>query len=144
MTWFLFCYWYEPDAPHDPVGLVRIWRLADTLAKVGDRVTVFPPRYRSALIQRTCAVIPIHLRARDTAGYRVLPMDGESTCADLSQIARCAVRVRGQRRTSSSMAWEAKKVCAWLQGSAGPAGVKTLRSYRCSDGGITGIASGAL
>ena len=61
MTWFLFCYWYEPDAPHDPVGLVRIWRLADTLAKVGDRVTVFPPRYRSALIQRTCVVIPIHL-----------------------------------------------------------------------------------
>ena len=61
MTWFLFCYWYEPDAPHDPVGLVRIWRLADTLAKVGDRVTVFPPRYRSALIQRACAVSPIHL-----------------------------------------------------------------------------------
>ncbi len=61
MTWFLFCYWYEPDAPHDPVGLVRIWRLADTLAKVGDRVTVFPPRYRSALIQRACAVVPIHL-----------------------------------------------------------------------------------
>lgn len=61
MTWFLFCYWYEPDAPHDPVGLVRIWRLADTLAKVGDRVTVFAPRYRSALIQPTCAVIPIHL-----------------------------------------------------------------------------------
>jgi glycosyltransferase involved in cell wall biosynthesis len=35
--------------------------LAETLAKVGDRVTVFPPRYRSALIQRACAVIPIHL-----------------------------------------------------------------------------------
>ena len=61
MTWFLFCYWYEPDAPHDPVGLVRIWRLADTLANVGDRVTVFPPRYRSALMQRVCAVVPIHL-----------------------------------------------------------------------------------
>jgi glycosyltransferase involved in cell wall biosynthesis len=61
VTWFLFCYWYEPDAPHDPVGLVRIWRLADALAKVGDRVTVFPPRYRSALIQRVCAVVPIHL-----------------------------------------------------------------------------------
>ena len=61
MTWFLFCYWYEPDAPHDPVGLVRIWRLADTLANVGDRVTVFPPRYRSALMQRACAVVPIHL-----------------------------------------------------------------------------------
>ncbi len=61
MTWFLFCYWYEPDAPHDPVGLVRIWTLADALAKVGDRVTVFPPRYRSAFVRRTCAVIPIHL-----------------------------------------------------------------------------------
>lgn len=61
MTWFFFCYWYEPDAPHDPVGLVRIWTLADALVKVGDRVTVFPPRYRSALIQRACAVIPIHL-----------------------------------------------------------------------------------
>jgi glycosyltransferase involved in cell wall biosynthesis len=61
VTWFLFCYWYEPDAPHDPVGLVRIWTLADALAKVGDRVTVFPPRYRSAFIRRACAVIPIHL-----------------------------------------------------------------------------------
>lgn len=61
MTWFIFCYWYEPDALHDPVGLVRIWRLADTLAKLGDRVTVFPPRYRSALIQRVYAVIPISL-----------------------------------------------------------------------------------
>ena len=61
MTWFFFCYWYEPDAPHDPVGLVRIWTLADALVKVGDRVTVFPPRYRSALIQRAYAVIPIHL-----------------------------------------------------------------------------------
>jgi glycosyltransferase involved in cell wall biosynthesis len=61
VTWFLFCYWYEPDAPHDPVGLVRVWTLADALAKLGDRVTVFPPRYRSALIQRACAVIPIHL-----------------------------------------------------------------------------------
>jgi len=61
VTWFLFCYWYEPDAPHDPVGLVRIWTLADALAKVGDRVTLFPPRYRSALTQRACTVIPIHL-----------------------------------------------------------------------------------
>lgn len=61
MRWFFFCYWYEPDAPHDPVGLVRIWTLADALTKVGERVTVFPPRYRSALIQRACAVIPIHL-----------------------------------------------------------------------------------
>lgn len=28
MRWFLFCYWYEPDAPSDPVGLVRLWTLA--------------------------------------------------------------------------------------------------------------------
>lgn len=61
MTWFLFCYWYEPDAPRDPVGLVRIWKLADALANMGDRVTVFPPRYRSATMQRAYAVIPIHL-----------------------------------------------------------------------------------
>ena len=61
MTWFLFCYWYEPDAARDPVGLVRVWTLADALAKVGDRVTVFPPRYRSALMRRACTVIPIHL-----------------------------------------------------------------------------------
>jgi glycosyltransferase involved in cell wall biosynthesis len=61
VTWFLFCYWYEPDASHDPVGLVRVWTLADALAKLGDRVTVFPPRYRSALMQRACTVIPIHL-----------------------------------------------------------------------------------
>lgn len=61
MTWFFFCYWYELDAPHDPVGLVRIWTLADALSNVGDRVTVFPPRYRSALVQRICTVIPIRL-----------------------------------------------------------------------------------
>lgn len=48
MTWFLFCYWYEPDAPGDPVGLVRIWRIAQQLHRMGDRVTVFPPRYASA------------------------------------------------------------------------------------------------
>ena len=61
MTWFLFCYWYEPDAPRDPVGLVRIWTLAEALTNVGDRVTLFPPRYRSALARRICSVIPIHL-----------------------------------------------------------------------------------
>lgn len=48
MTWFLFCYWYEPDAPKDPVGLVRIWSLARHLSRLGDEVLVFPPRYRSA------------------------------------------------------------------------------------------------
>ncbi|UVT14222.1 MAG: glycosyltransferase family 4 protein [Nitrospira sp.] len=61
MTWFLFCYWYEPDAPRDPVGLIRMWALADALTKVGDRVTLFPPRYRSALRRRVCTVIPIRL-----------------------------------------------------------------------------------
>lgn len=61
MTWFLFCYWYERDAPHDPVGLVRIWALADALTDVGDRVMLFPPRYRSAQVQRICTVIPIPL-----------------------------------------------------------------------------------
>lgn len=61
MTWFFFCYWYEPDAPHDPVGLVRIWTLADALTTAGDRVAVFPPRYRSALARRVYTVIPIRL-----------------------------------------------------------------------------------
>lgn len=59
MTWLLFCYWYEPDAPQDPVGLVRIWMLARHLGLRGDRVTVFPPRYRSAKNQigfRTVAI----------------------------------------------------------------------------------------
>ncbi|MGE0470108.1 MAG: glycosyltransferase family 4 protein [Nitrospira sp.] len=59
MTWFLFCYWYEPDAPRDPVGLVRMWKLAETLGQIGDRVTLFPPRYRSAANRRVCTVIPI-------------------------------------------------------------------------------------
>ncbi len=61
MTWFFFCYWYEPDAPNDPVGLVRVWTLADALTSAGDRVTLFPPRYRSSLAQRVCTIIPIHL-----------------------------------------------------------------------------------
>lgn len=61
MTWFLFSYWYEPDARQEPVGLVRIWRLADALVNVGDRVTLFPPRYRSTLAQRVRTVIPIRL-----------------------------------------------------------------------------------
>ena len=61
MTWFVFCYWYETDAAHDPVGIVRVWTLAETLARMGDRVTVFPPRYRSAFIQRIYSVIPIYL-----------------------------------------------------------------------------------
>jgi glycosyltransferase involved in cell wall biosynthesis len=48
MTVFLFAYWYEPDAPRDPVGLVRLWTLARWLSRSGDQVTVFVPRYRSA------------------------------------------------------------------------------------------------
>jgi len=59
MRWFLFCYWYEPDAPSDPVGLVRIWSLARQLVERGDRVTVLPPRYRSALLQRGFSTAPI-------------------------------------------------------------------------------------
>ena len=40
MNWWVCCYWHEPDAPTDPVGLVRIWALADALASGGDDVTV--------------------------------------------------------------------------------------------------------
>jgi glycosyltransferase involved in cell wall biosynthesis len=61
MRWFLFCYWYEPDAPSDPVGLVRLWALARQLSQRGDSVTVFPPRYRSSLLQRGFLVAPIPL-----------------------------------------------------------------------------------
>lgn len=61
MTWFCFCYWYEPDAPEDPVGLVRVWRLAESLTQAGESVTLFPPRYRSALTRRVLKVIPISL-----------------------------------------------------------------------------------
>ncbi len=59
MNWWICCYWHEPDAPTDPVGLVRIWALADALATVGDEVTVFAPRYRSALVPRRSQVVPI-------------------------------------------------------------------------------------
>ncbi len=59
MRWFLFCYWYEPDAPSDPVGLVRQWTLARQLVERGDSVTVFPPRYRSSLLQRRFTTAPI-------------------------------------------------------------------------------------
>lgn len=61
MNWFVFCYWFEPDAPQDPVGLVRIWTLATALTGIGDDVTVFAPRYRSALMSHDCAVVPIRL-----------------------------------------------------------------------------------
>ena len=61
MRWFLFCYWYEPDAPSDPVGLVRLWTLARQLVEGGDSVTVFPPRYRSSLLQRGFSTAPIPL-----------------------------------------------------------------------------------
>lgn len=59
MNWWVCCYWHEPDAPTDPVGLVRIWALADALASGGDDVTVFAPRYRSALVPRRSRVVPI-------------------------------------------------------------------------------------
>ena len=61
MRWFLFCYWYEPDAPSDPVGLVRLWTLARQLVECGDDVMVFPPRYRSASLQRGVAITSIPL-----------------------------------------------------------------------------------
>jgi len=59
MNWWICCYWHEPDAPTDPVGLVRIWAVADALMSVGDEVTVFAPRYRSALMPRRSQVAPI-------------------------------------------------------------------------------------
>ncbi len=61
MRCFLFCYWYEPDAPSDPVGLVRLWTLARQLVERGDTVTVLPPRYRSSLLQRGFSTAPIPL-----------------------------------------------------------------------------------
>lgn len=61
MNWWVCCYWYEPDAPDDPVGLVRIWALADALASAGDDATVFAPRYRSALVPRRSRVVPIRM-----------------------------------------------------------------------------------
>ena len=61
MNWFVFCYWFEPDAPRDPVGLVRIWTMAEALMRAGDRVTLFPPRYRSSLVPRSATVRPIPL-----------------------------------------------------------------------------------
>ena len=61
MTWFVFCYWYERDAPQDPVGLVRVWALADALTEAGDAVTLFLPRYRSALNRYAFKIVPIRL-----------------------------------------------------------------------------------
>ena len=61
MRWFIFCYWYERDAPSDPVGLVRLWTLARQLVERGDRVIVLPPRYQSSLLQRGFSTAPIPL-----------------------------------------------------------------------------------
>ena len=61
MTWFVFCYWYEPDAPKDPVGLVRIWSMARHLGQLGDHVIVFPPRYASSSGHRGFTTIAIPL-----------------------------------------------------------------------------------
>lgn len=63
MNWWVCCYWHEPDAPTDPVGLVRIWALGDALVSAGDDVTVFAPRYRSALVRRRSRVVPIPMLA---------------------------------------------------------------------------------
>jgi glycosyltransferase involved in cell wall biosynthesis len=61
MTVFLFAYWYEPDAPADPVGLVRCWNLARAWTRAGDRVVAFMPAYASARLQREFTVRPIPL-----------------------------------------------------------------------------------
>ena len=61
MNWWVCSYWHEPDAPTDPVGLVRIWALADSLSAGGDAVTVFAPRYRSALIPRRFRTVPVRM-----------------------------------------------------------------------------------
>jgi len=61
MNWWVCCYWHEPDASADPVGLVRIWALADSLSAGGDAVTVFAPRYRSALLPRRFLTVPIRM-----------------------------------------------------------------------------------
>ena len=103
MKWFLFCYWYEPDAPSDPVGLVRLWALARQLSQRGDSVTVFPPRYRFLVASaRICGCpdsVPsmvglaphflrdslFRCRLRTSllvkARCRVLPVDGKSSPA---------------------------------------------------------------
>jgi glycosyltransferase involved in cell wall biosynthesis len=64
MTWFIFCYWYEPDAPEDPVGLIRIWQLADQLHSLGDDVTVLAPDYASARRPRRFVTVPIRIARR--------------------------------------------------------------------------------
>lgn len=61
MTVFLFAYWYESDAPADPVGLVRCWNLAHAWTRAGDQVVAFVPAYASARIQRGFTVVPIPL-----------------------------------------------------------------------------------
>lgn len=74
MTVFLFAYWYEPDAPRDPVGLVRCWNLARAWTRAGDEVVAFMPAYASARIQRGSKVVPIPLipwRALRQASYAV-------------------------------------------------------------------------
>jgi glycosyltransferase involved in cell wall biosynthesis len=61
MTVFLFAYWYEPDAPADPVGLVRCWNLARAWTRAGDRVVAFVPAYASARIQQGFKAVLIPL-----------------------------------------------------------------------------------
>lgn len=61
MNWWICCYWHEPDAPTDPVGLVRIWALADSLSASGESVTVFAPNYRSAWMPRRFLTVPVSM-----------------------------------------------------------------------------------
>jgi glycosyltransferase involved in cell wall biosynthesis len=61
VTWLLFAYWYEPEAPSDPVGLVRIWQLGRHLADLGDTVTILAPNYASTRRQRDLRIAGIPL-----------------------------------------------------------------------------------
>lgn len=60
-TIFLFLYWYEPEAPTDPVGLIRFWNLARAWSNAGHAVVVFAPPYASVRRQRGFKVILIPL-----------------------------------------------------------------------------------
>lgn len=61
MTWLLFAYWYEPEAPSDPVGLVRIWQLARHLTDLGETVTILAPNYGSTRQQTDLRIAGIPL-----------------------------------------------------------------------------------
>ncbi len=61
MTWYLFAYWYEPDAVDDEVGLVRVWQLVDYLRGLGEEVIIFAPDYRSLRSRSPGLACPISL-----------------------------------------------------------------------------------